>query len=560
MSERKLDKLTRAFLTGSSNPLTRFDPFADLQDPTFMSFRINFFPDLGIGALDDLYSSNGLFRPDGWSTRFEYAYGDSAQEYLRNIGSPVRQHYHRAFTNMLWNLQEKAPWYFQSIQGLGDLYVFDMAQNFRAKDKVLTIECLESIDMRVSYMADLYRNFAFDLKNMREILPVNLRTFNMEIHVLEFRRFNTTFGVIADALSDRPFTGEDRQKAASSTRKRVYSPPVLGQGLFNNFVGIGQDIASLFGGIGGLFGSSSFPLAEIESAFEAVTVHTFRLKECEFDFNSETMPYLDSVSVKDNSTEATAKFKIKVGQIQKVSSYPFFNFIIAEHISNTFLNPEYVKNLDIPGQNTPLQDGARYIEPNEIRTIVENFFPGLRESIYPTGNIGQGTDYKKADYAVYREYKRDSDYLKIKPLERLLGGVLRNATNIVNAKINESLGEMTDGLIGTAPLGNVFGKPALVDRVRQGIRNFGLNLGSENQNSNETQENSSTSLGNIYDPSRSGRAPRSSDVEQVSDKPKNLDPYDILPNPAKKPNMKPYDIIPPIKPSDSQSLSSQVSD
>lgn len=529
MSYRKLDKLTRAFLIGSSNPLTKFDPFADLQDPTFMSFKINFFPDLGIGALDDLYSSSGLFRPDGWSTKFEFTYGDSAQEYLRNIGSPVRQHYHRAFTNMLWNLQEKSPWYFQSIQGLGDLYTFDMAQNFRGKDKVLTIECLESIDMRVSYLADLYRNFAFDLKNMREILPINLRTFNMEVHVLEFRRFNTTFGIIADSLSNRPLIGEDRQKEAASAEK-IYSSPSLNQDLFNNFVGIGQDIVALHGGVRGLLENSSFP--ELESAFEAVTVHTFRLKECEFDFHSEPMPYLDLVSVKDNSTEATAKFKIKVGQIQKISSYPFFDFVIAEHISNTFLNPQYVKSLDIPGVNVPLKDGTRYIEPNEIRTIVKNFFPDLRESIYPTENIGQGTDFKKADYTAYMKYERDSNLLKAKPLERLLGGVSRNPTNIINTKINEFLNKLIDN----NSLGNVFNKHMLIDRIRQGIKNF-LDIDIENESMSST-----AFLGNVYDPSHSRRSPQSN-----TETSKNLDSYDIIPNPTDRPNMKPYDIIPPIK-------------
>ncbi len=57
----KLDKLVRSFLHGS-NPHTEFDPFKDLQDPTYLSFKIDFFPDGGMSIPDDAYSSGGLFR------------------------------------------------------------------------------------------------------------------------------------------------------------------------------------------------------------------------------------------------------------------------------------------------------------------------------------------------------------------------------------------------------------------------------------------------------------------------------------------------------------------
>ena len=62
MASKHLDKLVKSFISGSSNPAGAFDQFSDLQDPTYMTFKIDFFPDMGMSMPDDLYSTGGLFR------------------------------------------------------------------------------------------------------------------------------------------------------------------------------------------------------------------------------------------------------------------------------------------------------------------------------------------------------------------------------------------------------------------------------------------------------------------------------------------------------------------
>ena len=317
MASQHLDKLVKSFLSGSSNPLVPgFDPFYDLQDPTFLTFKIDFFPDGGFSVPDYTgYSSGGLFRKaNALSSLANYSFGDSAADYLRNIGAPNRQQYLEIFIRSLYDLQTFAPWYFQSISGMADLYKIDPAMNYRGKDKVLTIECLESVDMRMTRLADMYRNAAFDMQGMREILPVNLRTFNMAIHVLEMRRFNTTFGAIADAVAQRSLVGQNRQQQAiDATRKNVFSQgsTSLFKGTFDNIGGIASAVNNAAGGIFTNLGSQAGqdPNFMLESAFEAISVQTFILKDCEFDFFSEAPGYLDTVSVKDIN-EATTRFKI----------------------------------------------------------------------------------------------------------------------------------------------------------------------------------------------------------------------------------------------------------
>jgi hypothetical protein len=472
MGALHLDKLTRSFLSvGRDNSQNGYDPFNDLQDPTFLSFRLDFFPDGGLSFPDDSYSSGGLLRPSADSGIINYGFYDSAADYLARIGSPNRQLYLDAFVKLLESLQKDAPWYFQSVSGLGDLYKIDPTIPFRGKDKVLTIECLESVDLRISLLADLYRNTAFDMQNMREVLPMNLRTFNMAVHVLEFRRFNTTFGVIADQISERAVKGQAAQQAALDAKRRN----VFNQGSSSLFTGTFDNITSFATGLntqlGGLFTNLGQQAGEsydttVESAFEAISVQTFYLKDCEFDFYSEAPGYLDTVSVKE-IPEATHRFKIRVGKIQKTGSYPFYNYVISEYAKYSRISPTDIDKQRGSSRNSP-NPSEPYFEQTTYDGPLQEDFRTLRESIFPTAD----QDPKKGTAKAYSKAAEDADFLRRKPLERLLGGLLDNATNYVNTGLNQALGNLTGGLLGTAPLGNVYGDPNFFRRAIEGLNDF----------------------------------------------------------------------------------------
>lgn len=484
MGSNHTDKLIKSFISGSSNPLTPYDAFSDLQDPTFLSFKIDFFPDMGSSIPDDQYSSGGLFRKK--VDQLDYTFFDSAADYLYRIGSPARQHYLEIFANLLYNIQTKAPWYFQSITGLSDLYKIDPAVNFRGKDKVLTIECLESIDLRLSLLADTYRNLAFDMQNMREVLPINLRTFNMTVHVLEFRKFNTTFGIIADTLAKngRSTMGQNRQvDEIQARRKNVFSNnnSTLFSGTFNAAADFLTNANSQLGGIFSNTGSISGPnIGSIKSAFEAISIQSFVLKDCEFDFFSEAPGYLDNVSVKE-IPEATHKFKVKVGKIQKTAYYAFDNYVISEFAKFSKINPADIKQSAL---GRSFNSSPEYFEETPYDSVDNppsdpySTFRDKRESIFPTE--GNPTSAQADAYAKALE---DSAYLRKKPLERLLGGVIRNATRLANTSINNEIGEATGGVLGTSPLGNIYGDPAFIRGAANALNDFltpGSQLGTNN--------------------------------------------------------------------------------
>jgi hypothetical protein len=475
MASRHTDKLVKSFIAGSSNPMTGFDPFADLQDPTFLSFKLDFFPDLGYSTPEDMYSTGGLFRPIGTNTLDSYTFYDSAAEYLARIGSPARQNYLEIFIKMLYDIQTKAPWYFQSIAGAGDLYKIDPAINFRGKDKVLTVECLESIDLRVSLLADLYRNLAFDMQGMREVLPINLRTFNMNLHVLEFRKFNTTFGIIADSIAglSRSTQGQAKQLQALDARRRnVYNQgsTSLFTGTFDSINSVATNINSQLGGLFTNLGQQAGqdPNLDLKSAFEAISVQTFLLKDCEFDFYSEAPGYLESLSVKD-IPEASHRFKIKVGKIQKLSTYSFDKYVIAEYAKNSRISSEATAASAVSTSlKRNLKVSPPYFEETGTKGIDSNaFFTEYREGIFPTDG-----DPSTSSSQAYSKAREDAEFLRKKPLERVLGSVIRNVTSYANQEINQGLGNLTGGVVGTPPLGNVYGDSSFIRRATEALNDF----------------------------------------------------------------------------------------
>ena len=86
------------------------------------------------------------------------------------------------FTNMLSHISCKEPWYIKSIKGLGQVDSIKLED--MAKEKVIEIGMgMEAIDMRLTTMFDLYRFACYDMANCREIIPDNLRKFEMQVVV-----------------------------------------------------------------------------------------------------------------------------------------------------------------------------------------------------------------------------------------------------------------------------------------------------------------------------------------------------------------------------------------
>ncbi len=471
------------------------DPINFAQDPTYLSFHIEFFfaedvasPNVKFTpqdyyATDDFllydFSHNGLFLPPKYDVtsgspptntspndksikktanpRAEYTFTDSAEDYLYSIGAVNKLASLRSFKKMLYSLQTQTPWYFQKITGAESLYTVDKAVNSK-KDGELTFECLESIDQRVSMLADLYRLAAWDFERHREVLPYNLRTFKMRIHVFEMRNFNTYSGTIANFLKNSSDEAYQNQLKAywqlSAAQQAELLDPVTGQELSGSSVSRGA----------GGNANSGIPAisTDLSSAFNAITVRTYELNHCEFDFFSTAPSYLSDLSVNEVPMSSFA-FKIKYGTVRNITNYSFYRFLLDSVVS---------------ASKFPLGTGPfiNSVSPGNVVTKNTFYEPGGRNTLaaYDNPSIPPGQEDIEAAYTSAMKSKFDAEQTLINqsPQRLNLGrGLIGTTIGALESRLNTAVQGVVSK-VNSALLGNVYDNipsPAEVSGVLRGF-------------------------------------------------------------------------------------------
>ena len=197
-----------------------------------------------------------------------------------------------SFRELLRSINHDTPYYFQSLDGLADLWKIDKTEfnSYRGKDKVLTISCLEGIDMKITALADLYRKMSFDAYHMRELLPENLRFFNVDIRVAEMRKFHKIMDVANPSINTEQVNGNAN--------------------------------------------TETFKHQQFEAISDLISVIVFRLEHCEFDFE-DSFPAEDALSVGSDLVMAKQRIKIKVGKIREQNQYKLLDLILQDDRNST---------------------------------------------------------------------------------------------------------------------------------------------------------------------------------------------------------------------------------
>jgi len=147
------------------------------EDPTYLSFFFMF----------DYYSDHSPLL------------NGMAEDYLRNVcQDDERADSLKNFIKILKKVNSQYPWFWQSVSGLEKTRQWNMSDPFWGEQEI-EIECLETVELTVSGMMDLYRHAAFDFNRWVEVIPKNLRTFGLHIYVSEVRTFNSGKGILKKA-------------------------------------------------------------------------------------------------------------------------------------------------------------------------------------------------------------------------------------------------------------------------------------------------------------------------------------------------------------------------
>ena len=171
-----------------------------LDDPTYLGFDIRFdiSSPLFNGALSGdpgIGESEAGGEGHNAGNNGSHPAGESAVGYLEKVGEATRATYLKAFAQGLREIQTKRPYYFQTIDGLEAAWnkTVNMTPYGGSDDgEGITIGMLEAIDLKMSALFNLYKAACYDVKYRRNIIPINLMYFNVEVDILEIRKFKST--------------------------------------------------------------------------------------------------------------------------------------------------------------------------------------------------------------------------------------------------------------------------------------------------------------------------------------------------------------------------------
>jgi hypothetical protein len=163
-------------------------PLNKIEDPTYLGFSFVF------DRMSPLFNLS-----DG-------ATDNTAYSYLLHTypdGNQLRAKYMKAFVESFLAINDRFPYYFQSIEGLDAIWKKTSMFNdpyFGGDDAKISVECLEALDLKITGIMDLYRKAVYDPINRRVILPENLREFDVVVYIKEIRKFRTSSKRLSDLL------------------------------------------------------------------------------------------------------------------------------------------------------------------------------------------------------------------------------------------------------------------------------------------------------------------------------------------------------------------------
>lgn len=342
------------------------------EDPTYLGFKFVF--DFGALPVDPDYgwAPSPLLRVNnytpgngaGMASGLQNPFGQPAY----NLGGPIyysaynyllqregafagtsnqikRAQALKQFQVLLNDINTNSPWFFQSIDGLDQLEKIKIsgfqtesgADDFdtqRTGGKFLTINCLESINLRISALANLYNQAVFDADNMRWLVPRNMRKFTMWIFVTEIRNFykttrltgSSTVLATLDNLSSTLTTNRNPGSNIAVNDTGGYS--VDGYNLSDPVENVSGNpgnsfssfVSNLFDQSGVQSDAQAFRNQQDQSGIKPVLI--YECQQCEFDF-SESTPLKSAIDMgSSNADPETQSFKIHVGKVRMKNQYP----------------------------------------------------------------------------------------------------------------------------------------------------------------------------------------------------------------------------------------------
>ena len=163
-------------------------------EPGHFYFKIFFNFDTSFGLLGSLlHVDNNSFSQFSTNTAIKYLMYSSIGRPHRSDDIPGRMLALFKFGNLLSYISNYSPWFFKSIKNLSSADVYQLTEIQNDKNTIEIELNPDAVDMRVTTLFDLYRYACYDRIKMKEIIPENLRKFDMDVMVFHvpLKYYNT---------------------------------------------------------------------------------------------------------------------------------------------------------------------------------------------------------------------------------------------------------------------------------------------------------------------------------------------------------------------------------
>ena len=493
------DRYLRGFLDENSSAFPSV--FSRLFDePTYLTFRIEFDfskpkdtvtslgkvsystrhdympePLLNIpeepGIYDNDNTTLGQWRADGLTADgYSTANGYSTFTYLRSIlGEVYRAQVLWTFVNGLKDIANNYPYYFQSIEGLGDLMKVNPQNGIRIKDDegIIKIKCLEGLDLKITQLMQLYRKAAWDDVYQRWILPDMMRFFSMKIYISEIRLFHTMSSIhnTKKAVNMYDFSDANAQNLNRTIFDKSHAS-ILGaidnildkaSAISMDFLGtnsaVTRTIDALKTTTAAVGGVLELPYDNVKLCNNAINdiMPTICLEchQCEFMID-DTLPHTNSLAAFMDRKPVEPMISIKVGRLVDRQIYPL-NRDLRKN-DEGYVLPQYPNGNIAQGSYV---DDEMLQKPNiQSFRYSDRWSTALKNDVR-ISNAGQRMGIYDARSLQYSEFNSDADNTAISLTYSLLRqfrpeDILSAATSIKEIKSAIDTGEYANMIKSTA--------------------------------------------------------------------------------------------------------------
>ena len=332
----------------------------------------------------DFNQSNSIYNNVNYST----------YDYLRNaLGESRRADMLFLFVNSLKDIQDHYPYYFQSIEGIGNLLKVNPSDGIRLKDgeNILTIKCLEGLDLKITQLLQLYKNIVWDEVYQRWMLPDMMRYFNMKIYISEIRLFHTSNRAAVNPKTGWMYnfkSGNNSLNASSYDQLKSTSLLEDLNNILNTAGAISSSVAGTNSTVTGIIDSTNHTvdtttdmLGDISSLMyhlcnnainDVMPTICLDCHMCEFDIE-DTLKHINDLHASNKSSEMVApEINIKVGKLFTKQLYPLNRDLsVTENayvvnLSDDFMSGAYIDELSLSKRN------YTYTDPHAAKTRDES--------------------------------------------------------------------------------------------------------------------------------------------------------------------------------------------